>query len=103
MTLRGVQARRPSLHDLVGAMAKLTVPVLVATGDEDWPCLEPALLLKRTIPSAALAILPNTGHTLNIEEPDEFNRLCDTFFHQVESGRWPPRDQRALSAKTFGR
>ena len=102
MTLRGVQARRPSLYDLAERMAKLSVPVLVATGDEDWPCLEPALFLKRTIPSAALAMLPNTGHTLNIEEPAAFNRLCEDFFHQVEVGRWPVRDPHAISLRSFG-
>lgn len=102
MTLRGVQGRRPSLYDLVETMAKLTVPTLVATGDEDWPCLEAALLLKRTITTAAVAVLPNTGHTLNIEEPALFNRLCDEFFHQVEAGRWPIRDPRAMSLQTFG-
>ena len=51
-TMRGVQARRPSLFDLVDDMKQLTVPALIMTGDEDWPCLEPALLMKRTIPSA---------------------------------------------------
>jgi pimeloyl-ACP methyl ester carboxylesterase len=102
MTLRGVQARRPSLYDLADGMAKLTPPVLIATGDEDWPCLEPALFLKRTIPSAALAMLPNTGHTLNLEEPAAFNRLCEDFFHQVEAGRWPVRDSRTISLRSFG-
>jgi pimeloyl-ACP methyl ester carboxylesterase len=102
MTLRGVQARRPSLYDLADALTKLTLPVLIATGDEDWPCLEPALFLKRTIPSAALTVLPNTGHTLNLEEPAVFNRLCDDFFHQVEAGRWPVRDARAVSLRSFG-
>ena len=103
MTLANVQAKRPSLYDLDGALAKLDVPVLIATGDEDWPCLEPALYLKRTIASAALAVFPATGHTLNIEEPDLFNRLCDDFFHQVESGRWTPRDAAAVTASAFGR
>ena len=103
MTLRGVQGRRPSLYELSDGLARLTVPVLVATGDEDWPCLEPALFLKRAVPTAAVAVLPNTGHTLNIEEPALFNRLCDDFFHQVQQGRWPRRDPRALSARTFGR
>jgi pimeloyl-ACP methyl ester carboxylesterase len=102
MTLRGVQACRPALQDLVDRLAKLMLPVLIATGDEDWPCLEAGLLLKRTIATAALAILPNTGHTLNIEEPDLFNRLCDDFFHQVESGRWPVRDPRAQGSRSFG-
>ena len=81
-----MQARRSSLYDLMPAMGKLAPPVLIATGDEDWPCLEPALLLKRSIPTAALAMLPNTRHTLNIEEPALFNRLCDDFHHQVDAG-----------------
>jgi pimeloyl-ACP methyl ester carboxylesterase len=101
-TMRGVQARRPSLWDLVEKMKALDVPTLIATGDEDDPCLEPALLMKRCINSAALVVLPNTGHALNLEEPDLFNRFCDDFFHQVESGRWPRRDPRAVVGSIMG-
>jgi len=101
-TMRGVQARRPSLWDLVDKMKALDVPTLIATGDEDDPCLEPGLLMKRHIKSAALVVLPNTGHALNLEEPDLFNRLCDDFFHQVESGRWPRRDPRASTGSILG-
>jgi len=95
-TMRGVLARRPSLWDLVDKMNALDVPTLVATGDEDVPCLEPSLLMKRNIKSAALVVFPNTGHALNLEEPDLFNRCCNEFFHQVESGRWPRRDPPAV-------
>jgi pimeloyl-ACP methyl ester carboxylesterase len=101
-TRRGVQARRPSLWDLVDKMKALDVPTLIATGDEDDPCLEPGLLMKRHIGSAALVVLPNTGHALNLEEPDLFNRFCDDFFHQVESGRWPRRDPRAVIGSIMG-
>jgi pimeloyl-ACP methyl ester carboxylesterase len=101
-TMRGVQARRPSLWDLVEPMKTLDVPTLVATGDEDDPCLEPGLLMKRHIKSAALVVLPNTGHALNIEEPDLFNRFCDDFFHQVESGRWPSRHPKAVPGAILG-
>jgi pimeloyl-ACP methyl ester carboxylesterase len=52
-TMRGVQARRPSLFDLVDQMAAVSTPTLIMTGDEDWPCLEPAILMKRSIPTAA--------------------------------------------------
>jgi pimeloyl-ACP methyl ester carboxylesterase len=97
-TMLGVLAGRPSLWDLVDKMKALDVPTLVATGDEDDPCLGPALLMKRCIRSAALVVLPNTGHALNLEEPELFNRFCDDFFHQVESGRWPRRDPRAIDA-----
>lgn len=97
LTMRGVQARRPSLWDLTDKMARLEVPTLVMTGDEDHPCLDPGLLMKRTIPSAALVVFPNTGHAVNLEEPDLFNRTLDDFFQQVESGRWPRRDPRAVT------
>jgi pimeloyl-ACP methyl ester carboxylesterase len=103
LTLRRVQAERPSLFELEPALARLALPVLIATGDEDWPCLEPAIFLKRVIPTAALAVLPLTGHTLNTEEPDSFNRLCADFFHQVESGRWSARDSVPAGVSDFGR
>lgn len=101
-TMRGVQARRPSLFDLTERMAAITAPALVMTGDEDWPCLEPALLMKRTIPSADLVMMPGTGHTLNLEEPADFNAHLDRFFHTVDSGAWRPRDPRAMGGSILG-
>ena len=102
LTMRGVQARRPSLWDLTEQMRHLEVPTLVMTGDEDDPCLEPGLLMKRMIPTAALTVFPNTGHALNLEEPHLFNRSLDEFFHQVESGRWQRRDPRAVTGSILG-
>jgi pimeloyl-ACP methyl ester carboxylesterase len=98
-TLRGVQKRRPSLYDLVDQMRQMTVPALVMTGDEDEPCLEASLLMKRNIRSAGLVILPRTGHALNLEEPAHFNRFCKEFFHQVELGRWTERDPRSITGR----
>jgi pimeloyl-ACP methyl ester carboxylesterase len=102
LTMRGVQAARPSLYDLTDDLATVRVPVLVLTGDEDEGCLEPALMLKRTIPTAGLAVLPRTGHTANLEEPDVFNRVVDTFLASVARGSWHPRDPRSRSASTTG-
>ena len=101
-TMRGLQARRPSLYDLTDEMAALRVPTLVLTGDEDWPCLLPGVLMKQTIPSAALSVMVNCGHTINIEDPDEFNRICGEFFALVDSGRWPERDPRAVTGSILG-
>jgi pimeloyl-ACP methyl ester carboxylesterase len=50
-------------------MKRITVPTLIISGDEDWPCLLPALLMKQSISSAALSVMPNAGHAINIEEP----------------------------------
>ena len=58
--------------------------------------------MKRAIPSAGLAVLPKTGHTLNLEEPAAFNRLLTDFFDLVEAGRWQPRDPRSISRTILG-
>lgn len=83
-TMLGYQARRPSLYDLGAELASITAPALIVAGDEDDAVLEPSLMMKRTIPGAALVVLPNSGHMTNLEEPALFNRLLEDFFHQVE-------------------
>ena len=102
-TMRGVQARRPSLFDLIDQMKTITAPTLIMTGDEDWPCLEPALLMKRTIPTAALVVMPNAGHTINLEDPIAFNQHIADFFHTVDIGAWRKRDPRAMVSTILGR
>jgi pimeloyl-ACP methyl ester carboxylesterase len=91
-TMLGYQARRPSLYDLTAEMARISAPLLIIAGDEDDATLEPSVLMKRTVRTAALAVLPKSGHVLNIEEPGLFNRLVEDFFHQVEAGRWIARE-----------
>ena len=102
LTMRGVQAARPSLYALRDDLATIAAPMLLVVGDEDEGCLEPALMLKRTIPTAGLVVLPRTGHTANLEEPDVFNRAVDTFLASVARGAWHPRDPRSRSASTTG-
>jgi pimeloyl-ACP methyl ester carboxylesterase len=99
LTLRGVQKRRPSLFDLVEQMRQIRVPLLIITGDEDDPCIEASILMKRTIPSAAMVMLPRSGHAINLEEPALFNQFIEQFLHQVESGRWQLRDPRSVTDK----
>jgi len=101
-TQLGVQRERPSLYELTDQMKALRVPTLVLTGDEDWPCLQPGLLMKQSIPSAALAVMPNCGHAINLEDPDEFNHIISGFLAQVDAERWPTRDARAISASITG-
>jgi hypothetical protein len=59
-------------------------------------------MLKETSPSAALSIMPNCGHTLNIEDPVNFNRIVGDFISQASSGRWPMRDPRAMVKSITG-
>jgi pimeloyl-ACP methyl ester carboxylesterase len=102
LTMLGVQRLRPSLYDLREELAAMRVPALIVAGDEDEGCLEADLMLKRAIPSAGLAILPRTGHTVNLEEPHIFNAVVGRFLDDVENGRWGLRDPRSLSTSVIG-
>jgi pimeloyl-ACP methyl ester carboxylesterase len=94
-TMRGVQATRPSLYDLEDRFGTLALPTLIIAGDEDDNSLQPSLFLKLAIPASGLLVLPKTGHTINLEEPDLFNRAVADFLAQVGAGRWGRRDPRA--------
>jgi pimeloyl-ACP methyl ester carboxylesterase len=91
LTMQGVQLRRPTIFALKEQFNQLRVPTLVLVGDEDEPCIEPSVFMKREIPSAGLEVFPQTGHTLNLEEPARFNQAVLDFLHRVEAGRWATR------------
>jgi len=95
MTMRGVQARRPSIYDLEDELKRMTVPTLIVVGDEDDHCLQPGIFLKKTVPASGLLVLPKTGHTLNIEEPALFNQFVSDFLATVEQDKWGARDPRS--------
>jgi len=95
LTMRGVQARRPSFWDLEDELKRMMVPTWIVVGDEDDHCLQPGLFLKRSIPASGLSVFAKTGHTLNLEEPAVFNAGLAEFLAQVEAGKWLPRDPRA--------
>ena len=102
-TLRGVQARRPTIYSLERGLARMKVPTHILTGDEDNQCLEPGIFIKRVCPAARLTVVPATGHAVNVEEPDLFNRLTDDFLTLVDSGRWRPRDPRSFNPSTMAK
>ena len=97
LTMRGVQLSRPSVFELEKPMERLAVPTLIMTGDEDEPCLEPALFMKRKIPTSGLVILPKAGHTINLEDPEAFNRALLDFLTAVDAGRWTRRNPASLA------
>lgn len=101
-TMLGYQGRRPSLYDLTEEMKRIDVPTLILAGDEEEPCLEVCLLMKRCIATSGLAILPRSGHGINLEEPALFNQHVEDFFHQVEAGRWGARDPRSAPGSIWG-
>jgi pimeloyl-ACP methyl ester carboxylesterase len=88
LTMLNIQLKRPTLWEMEADLKKLTVPLLVVVGDEDFPCLEGSLFLKRTVPSCGLLVVPRSGHTITSEEPAVFNAACADLFAAAESGTW---------------
>lgn len=85
LTMRGVQAARPSLYDLRGELAAMAVPTLLLLGDTDPEALDATLMLHATLPDAGLAVLPRTGHLANLELPGIVNGLVEEFVDSVEA------------------
>jgi len=88
LTMLNLNLKRPTLYELKERLAKMQVPLLVVTGDEDDWCLDGSVMLKRTVPTAGLLVLPRSGHTITSEEPEAFNRALFEYFGSVDSGRW---------------
>jgi len=88
LTFRGFQMKRPTVYALEESLRQLQVPTLIMIGDEDEPCVESAVFMKRCIPNAGLSVFPQSGHTINLEEPDLYNRTMLDFMTAVEAGRW---------------
>lgn len=91
LTFRGVQGKRPPVFALEAKMRALAVPTLIMLGDEDEPCIEPSIFMKRCIPSSGLVMFPQAGHAINLEDPDLFNRSVLDFLTAVEAGKWARR------------
>ena len=85
---QGVQLKRPTVFQLEAEMRRMTVPTLLMVGDEDEPCIEPMLFMKRCIPGSGLAMFPQSGHAINLEEPSLFNSTVLDFLTAVEAGAW---------------
>lgn len=63
-------------HDSTMVLPTITAPTLCMVGelDEETP-LAYAFALADLIPNARLAVIPMAGHLLNVEAPDDVNRL----------------------------
>jgi len=81
-TIRGVQMKRKSVMALESQMKRLNVPSLIVVGEFDEPCREPANFMSKHIPNSKLIVMPETGHSVNLERPDDFNREMINFLNQ---------------------
>ncbi len=80
---RVVQVMRPGVLTLGEQLAACPLPALVLFGDADAACVEPGLFMWRTLPAGRLAVLPASGHCVNLEEPELFNALVRAFLDEL--------------------
>ena len=86
--IRSIILKRPTIFALEPKLKQLKIPALMMVGDEDNMCLEPALFLKQNMPSSGLVVFPQSGHVINLEEAELFNRVVSDFLTSVEAGSW---------------
>ena len=87
-TMFNLQLKRPTLYDMEEQLKRFAVPLLVIVGDEDGPCIDGSVFLKRTAPTAGLLVIPRSGHNVPSEEPAMFNAALAELFASAEAGRW---------------
>jgi pimeloyl-ACP methyl ester carboxylesterase len=87
-TMLNLQLKRPTLWEMEQDLKRLSLPLLVIVGDEDHPCLDGSLFLKRTVATAGLLVVPRSGHTITSEEPAVFNAAVAELLTAAEAGNW---------------
>ena len=66
--------------DATAQLAQIAVPTLVVVGEEDAITpVDDARALARGIAHASLTILPGAGHLSNLETPDAFNQVVNSW------------------------
>jgi pimeloyl-ACP methyl ester carboxylesterase len=87
-TMFNLQLKRPTLWEMEDVLRRFSVPLLVVVGDEDEPCIDGSVFLKRIVPTAGLLVIPRSGHNIPAEEPAQFNAALAELFASSEAGRW---------------
>jgi pimeloyl-ACP methyl ester carboxylesterase len=87
-TMFNLQLKRPTLWEMENKLKRFSIPLLVIVGDEDDPCIDGSVFLKRTAPTAGLLVIPRSGHNIPSEEPAMFNAALADLFASAQAGRW---------------
>jgi pimeloyl-ACP methyl ester carboxylesterase len=72
-----------SQPDQLAEMAAVRCPTLVIVGDEDTVFVEPSRSLAATVPDAALAVIPQAGHSPQFENPDAWQSTLRGFLRSL--------------------
>jgi pimeloyl-ACP methyl ester carboxylesterase len=71
---------------VINSLPGITVPALVIVGANDAAFLNAASYMAAKIPKATMAVIPDSGHAVNIDQPGLFNRVVLTFLESLGGG-----------------
>jgi pimeloyl-ACP methyl ester carboxylesterase len=78
---RGMLAQQDSA--VIDSLPSIRVPTLVIVGDRDQPFLAPCEYMAKKIPGARLEVIPDAGHSSNLDQPAIFNRVLAGFLQSL--------------------
>jgi len=74
---RGIMAQHGS--HVIDSLPDICVPTLVLVGAGDQPFLAASEYMAAKIPGARKVVIPDAGHTANVDQPEAFNRAVLEF------------------------
>ena len=80
LKLTNLMLKEPNIP--IWYLKKIGCPTLVIGGDHDAILPKHTLLIAESIPKSYLWILPNSGHSILINQKDEFNKVVNEFFQK---------------------
>jgi pimeloyl-ACP methyl ester carboxylesterase len=78
---RGMLAQPDSA--VIDSLPSVRVPTLVIVGDRDQPFLAPCEYMTKKIPGARLEVIPEAGHSSNLDQPGIVNRVLASFLQSL--------------------
>jgi pimeloyl-ACP methyl ester carboxylesterase len=79
---RGILTQRDAR--VIDALPNITIPALVLVGAQDKDYLGAAEYMAAKLPNAVHAVIPDAGHSANIDQPDLFNQQVLAFLDQPD-------------------
>ncbi|MEJ0040915.1 MAG: alpha/beta fold hydrolase [Rhizomicrobium sp.] len=68
---------------VIESLPRIKVPSIVIVGENDTPFLAASDYMAAKIPGARKAVIPNAGHAANIDNPEAFNTVVETFLAEI--------------------
>ena len=71
-------------HDRLDRLRELNLPTLFLVGEYDEARPETVLKFQALVPGAAVKVIPNAGHLVNVDQTKAFNEVLADFMASAE-------------------